>query len=490
MNGISILLDRDKIRTDGGTQARTEINEATVREYAETLRQAAVEELPWPFPDVIVFYDGENHWLGDGFHRVNAAKQAEYHQVSAEVRQGTRRDAVLFAVGANATHGLRRSQADKRRAIETLLRDDEWGRWSDREIARRCNVSHPTVAAIRAEVTGNFSSERVYVDKHGNETRMETASIGNSKWQVNTGEKKQRLANDWLRNYQGADGRHWYDLTDTQTWHANSPCAQRAVAEGIGIAYLRIAREMLLEEQHKAEQAKRQDADGRLPPHACPRCRAERTQILMGMNHWRCKNCGREFDSSGKIPQGQPEPDGYEMDGIIAIDREPPVTTDVVPPVKGLPKDYSVKPLIECFADEEVNPEINSDGIYKVQVGILVGYVRSWVVQERGGRWEVLNEIASQQGDDIEALRCWLPVANKHYYVSDLVEACRIVASQHAESKIADDDDENKIKKLMNECYHLAADLRQRNTAKAFCIMKVMLAGNTLLDAVNAYKSA
>lgn len=228
MNGISILLDRDKIRTDGGTQARTEINEATVREYAETLRQTAVEELPWPFPDVIVFYDGENHWLGDGFHRVNAAKQAEYHQVSAEVRQGTRRDAVLFAVGANATHGLRRSQADKRRAIETLLQDDEWGRWSDREIARRCNVSHPTVAAIRAEVTGNFSSERVYVDKHGNETRMETASIGK---RFNQGKQAElnMEAKDWLANYQDEWGRTWQKLEENQVHHANSPCYQAFV---------------------------------------------------------------------------------------------------------------------------------------------------------------------------------------------------------------------------------------------------------------------
>lgn len=228
MNGISILLDRDKIRTDGGTQARTEINEATVREYAETLRQAAVEELPWPFPDVIVFYDGENYWLGDGFHRVNAAKQAEYHQVSAEVRQGTRRDAVLFAVGANATHGLRRSQADKRRAIETLLRDDEWGRWSDREIARRCNVSHPTVAAIRAEVTGNFSSERVYVDKHGNETRMETASIGKKFNQGKQAELNME-AKDWLANYRDEWGRTWQKLEENQVHHANSPCYQAFV---------------------------------------------------------------------------------------------------------------------------------------------------------------------------------------------------------------------------------------------------------------------
>ena len=30
---------------------------------------------------------------------------------------------------------------DKRRAVMTLLADEEWGKWSDNEIARRCEVS-------------------------------------------------------------------------------------------------------------------------------------------------------------------------------------------------------------------------------------------------------------------------------------------------------------------------------------------------------------
>jgi hypothetical protein len=99
----------------------------------------------------------------------------------ATIQPGTRRDAILHAAGANADHGLRRSNDDKRRAVQMLLQDEEWGRWSDREIARRCKVSHPLAAKLRAELaadTGNITSERVYVDRHGNETVMETANIG------------------------------------------------------------------------------------------------------------------------------------------------------------------------------------------------------------------------------------------------------------------------------------------------------------------------
>src|SRR3546814_17520988 len=70
--------------------------------------------------------------------------------IHADIRSGTRRDAVLFSVGANFSHGLRRSNEDKRASVKTLIEDAEWSQWSDRQIAAACGVSHPFVAAIRA----------------------------------------------------------------------------------------------------------------------------------------------------------------------------------------------------------------------------------------------------------------------------------------------------------------------------------------------------
>jgi hypothetical protein len=55
-------------------------------------------------------------------------------------------------VRANTTHGYPRSNDDKRQAVMTLLRDAEWSQWSDREIARRCAVTHPFVATVRASL--------------------------------------------------------------------------------------------------------------------------------------------------------------------------------------------------------------------------------------------------------------------------------------------------------------------------------------------------
>lgn len=134
------------IRIDGGTQSRVEIDEGVASDYAAAYRGGAA------FPPPDVFYDGDEYWLADGFHRVAALRLIERDMIGCTVHQGTRRDAVLFSVGANAAHGLRRTNADKRRAVETLLRDPEWSGWSDREIARKAGVDHKTVGRIRSSM--------------------------------------------------------------------------------------------------------------------------------------------------------------------------------------------------------------------------------------------------------------------------------------------------------------------------------------------------
>lgn len=136
----------DDIRTDGGTQPREYLNELVLSEYAEAMTGGTV------FPPVILFFDGSHYWLADGFHRFFAAKKCGARDIAADVEQGTRRDARLYAVGANAAHGLRRTNADKRRAALTLLQDEEWQRWSNREIARQCGVTHTFVAKLRREL--------------------------------------------------------------------------------------------------------------------------------------------------------------------------------------------------------------------------------------------------------------------------------------------------------------------------------------------------
>lgn len=168
-------LQPHQIRIDGGTQSRARIDRETVDEYTEAVRRGD------PFPKVVVFFDGKEYWLADGFHRWEAHVLAKSQKIAVDVRQGTLRDAVLFSVGANAIHGLRRTDADKRRAVQTLLSDDEWSSWSDREIARKCGVGHQMVGPLRASLTGRTTSdERTYTTKHGTVSTMNTTAIGKS----------------------------------------------------------------------------------------------------------------------------------------------------------------------------------------------------------------------------------------------------------------------------------------------------------------------
>lgn len=145
----------ESITLDSEIQPRQQLNQEVVAEYAEVMRQGAT------FPPVIVFFDGSKYWLADGFHRVNAKLSIDGYDILVDLKPGSRREAFLYAAGANATHGLRRTNADKRRAITRLLLDDEWSQWSSREIARRCGVDHKTVDKLRTELNVNSYSENI-----------------------------------------------------------------------------------------------------------------------------------------------------------------------------------------------------------------------------------------------------------------------------------------------------------------------------------------
>jgi hypothetical protein len=138
------LLELDQIRIDGGTQSREEINQATVDEYAESMRQLV------SFPALVVYHDGVNTWLADGFHRYHAAKKIGASALDVEWRVGTLEQARLFAASANAKHGLRRTAGDKRRAIELLLSTEEGRRMTQREIAKHCHVAQSYVCTVMA----------------------------------------------------------------------------------------------------------------------------------------------------------------------------------------------------------------------------------------------------------------------------------------------------------------------------------------------------
>jgi hypothetical protein len=164
----STLIDIKRIRVDGATQMRVRKHDEAIEEYTE----AYIEDKK--LPPVQLVYDGTNHWLWDGFHRVDAAKLAGKKAINADIQRGTLRDARALAAGANAENGLRRSTDDKINAIKQLCQDGEFAFESNREIARLCKVSTGFVTKHRGgtvdEVTPgapamNGSVTSVHVDK-------------------------------------------------------------------------------------------------------------------------------------------------------------------------------------------------------------------------------------------------------------------------------------------------------------------------------------
>lgn len=136
-------IDIGKIRIDGGTQSRKQVYEDTVAAYTELLLDGT------QMPPIAVFNDGKEFWLADGFHRYHAHKRAAHKTIDCEVQSGTRRDAFIFSRGANADHGLPRTNEEKRLVVMSLLDDIEYADASDREIARICKVSNMTVARVK-----------------------------------------------------------------------------------------------------------------------------------------------------------------------------------------------------------------------------------------------------------------------------------------------------------------------------------------------------
>lgn len=128
---------------DQRLQSRVEISEEAVSDYAEALLGGA------DFPPVLVYFDSINYYLTDGYHRVLAHKRAEKVSILCEVVNGSITDAIFRSTGVNTDHGMRRTYADKRKAVMTLLDDFAWQGMSNTQIAKHCGVSPSFVSELR-----------------------------------------------------------------------------------------------------------------------------------------------------------------------------------------------------------------------------------------------------------------------------------------------------------------------------------------------------
>lgn len=141
-----MMLPIADLSDDPRFQSRTRTDQGTVDDYKEAMSAGAV--MP---PIVVALVDGSLYIL-DGWHRVNAARDLSYSEIEAEIIEMSEAEAIWRAASANQSHGLRRSNADKIRAVEMVLELPASEVLSDREIARRIGVSHEFVRQHRNRV--------------------------------------------------------------------------------------------------------------------------------------------------------------------------------------------------------------------------------------------------------------------------------------------------------------------------------------------------
>lgn len=149
----------DQITFDAGTQIRAAIDQQVVTDYAEAMTNGEA------FPAIVLFHDGNQHYLADGFHRFMAAQRLGFVDFDADVQPGTKDDALWFALGANRKNGKRLTSTDLQHAIRMAFH--MWPDKSTRIIAEQVGCTHQWASTVRGELATTCQLPDVTTGKDG-----------------------------------------------------------------------------------------------------------------------------------------------------------------------------------------------------------------------------------------------------------------------------------------------------------------------------------
>lgn len=206
----------ENIEATAATQVRVRIDRGMVDEYTEAFQDGAA------FPPLDCFREegSERIILADGFHRHRAAINAGREEIGCIIYTGGLHDALVHALGSNAEHGFRRTNADKRHAVEMALKDPELSKLEKQEIAEICRVHRNTVRRILNDLIAQDSSNNDDATKvQDNSGKVEEPSAEHvresgevTQQQVETDELRQALKHITVLPYPGEDGPDRLDL--------------------------------------------------------------------------------------------------------------------------------------------------------------------------------------------------------------------------------------------------------------------------------------
>jgi hypothetical protein len=149
----------DDVAVHRELQPRVTIDQEVVDDYA-----AILVDRPDALPPLDVFDVAGVPYVVDGYHRWHAHRKIGAEWLPCRVvGKGTLDEARWISTRSNQTHGLRRTNADKRAAVLSALATAIGGEQSNRVIAEHVGVSADLVAAVRAEWEASLSGRRIEV---------------------------------------------------------------------------------------------------------------------------------------------------------------------------------------------------------------------------------------------------------------------------------------------------------------------------------------
>ena len=143
-NDLPMALGRVKI--DGGTQVREQLNDAWVRELMEAYERGD------DVPPLLVYFDKktEDYWLVDGFHRYAALDRLHKGRGEAHVhiREGTLEHAKLEAARLSKFGSQPRTEGDKRKAILVAYSTEHGRTLTQQQLANWVGCSQKHVSEV------------------------------------------------------------------------------------------------------------------------------------------------------------------------------------------------------------------------------------------------------------------------------------------------------------------------------------------------------
>jgi hypothetical protein len=137
-------IDITSITVDDSIQVRERLDEDYVADLVSVIEDNRGSSLP----PIVVFLGGNILWLADGFHRMAAHQKANSQTIRAEVREGNKDKAKLFAASANTRNGMRLLPGDKKRAVLLALSTPDGKKLSQVDLARLIGCGQSFISQV------------------------------------------------------------------------------------------------------------------------------------------------------------------------------------------------------------------------------------------------------------------------------------------------------------------------------------------------------